>query len=85
MPTGLRARVVEANFADLDDVVAAVTDEPVAGVLFDFGVSSHQLDEAGAGFLVSPSRPAGHENGPRLRLYRRRDRQPLGGRGPRPA
>jgi len=62
--TGLRARVVEANFADLDDVVAAVTDEPVAGVLFDFGVSSHQLDEAGRGFSYHQAGPLDMRMGP---------------------
>ena len=54
---GLRAHVVEGNFGELIDIVAGVTDEPISGVLFDFGVSSHQLDEAERGFSY-------HQEGP---------------------
>jgi 16S rRNA (cytosine1402-N4)-methyltransferase len=62
--TGLRARVVEGNFGDLDAVVASITDEPISGVLFDFGVSSHQLDEPGRGFSYHGDGPLDMRMGP---------------------
>jgi 16S rRNA (cytosine1402-N4)-methyltransferase len=56
--------VVQANFADIDSVVASVTDEPISGVLFDFGVSSHQLDEASRGFSYRREGPLDMRMGP---------------------
>ncbi|MGH9169284.1 MAG: 16S rRNA (cytosine(1402)-N(4))-methyltransferase RsmH [Acidimicrobiales bacterium] len=48
---GARARVVQARFDRLGEVLDAVAgSEPVAGVLFDLGVSSRQFDEPGRGF-----------------------------------
>lgn len=48
-PFGARARVVAARFDALADVTASI-DAPIVGVLFDLGVSSHQLDTAERGF-----------------------------------
>lgn len=62
--TGLRATVVEGNFSDIDSIVASVTDQPVSGVLFDFGVSSHQLDEASRGFSYHQEGPLDMRMGP---------------------
>ena len=61
---GLRATVIEANFAEIDTAVAAVTDEPISGVLFDFGVSSHHLDEAARGFSYRREGPLDMRMGP---------------------
>ncbi|HUF15299.1 MAG TPA: 16S rRNA (cytosine(1402)-N(4))-methyltransferase RsmH [Acidimicrobiia bacterium] len=61
---GLDAIVVEANFADIDSVVSSLSEEPVAGVLFDFGVSSHQLDEAARGFSYRREGPLDMRMGP---------------------
>jgi 16S rRNA (cytosine1402-N4)-methyltransferase len=61
---GLRATVVEANFAEIGAAVGSLTDEPVSGVLFDFGVSSHQLDEAGRGFSYRQGGPLDMRMGP---------------------
>jgi 16S rRNA (cytosine1402-N4)-methyltransferase len=46
----LGVEVLAGSFADLRVLLEQAGIESVAGVLFDFGVSSHQLDEAGRGF-----------------------------------
>ena len=46
------------NFADAPALLArAGLDRPVAGVLLDLGVSSHQIDDAGRGFAFSADGP----------------------------
>jgi 16S rRNA (cytosine1402-N4)-methyltransferase len=60
----LDVEAIEGNFAEIDTLVRSVTDEPVAGVLFDFGVSSYQLDEAGRGFSYRQEGPLDMRMGP---------------------
>jgi len=48
---------IEGNFADLRHLVSEATDRPISAVLFDFGVSSHQLDEAARGFSYRKEGP----------------------------
>lgn len=60
----LSATVLEANFADIDTAVSSVTDDEISGVLFDFGVSSHQLDQAGRGFSYRREGPLDMRMGP---------------------
>ncbi len=60
----MRVDAIEGNFAEIDTLVRSVTDEPVAGVLFDFGVSSHQLDEASRGFSYRHEGPLDMRMGP---------------------
>jgi 16S rRNA (cytosine1402-N4)-methyltransferase len=60
----LGVEAIEGNFAEIDTLIRSVTDEPVVGVLFDFGVSSHQLDEAGRGFSYRQEGPLDMRMGP---------------------
>ena len=53
-PFGDRAEVVHAGFEDLEDVLAG---RPAAGVLFDLGVSSPQIDRAERGFSYRADAP----------------------------
>ncbi|MEX0865409.1 MAG: 16S rRNA (cytosine(1402)-N(4))-methyltransferase, partial [Acidimicrobiia bacterium] len=61
---GFGATVVLGNFADLGDLVGEYLVEPPAAVLFDFGVSSHQLDEAARGFSYHRDGPLDMRMGP---------------------
>ena len=62
--TGLAATVVQGNFDQLGEIVSSVTDEELSGVLFDFGVSSHQFDEASRGFSYHHEGPLDMRMGP---------------------
>lgn len=48
---------VQGNFRDIDSIAKEHGFEHVAGVLFDFGVSSFQLDRAEKGFSFTKSGP----------------------------
>lgn len=45
-----RIDIVRGNFSRLDDILSAQNAELVDGVLFDLGVSSHQIDTSERGF-----------------------------------
>lgn len=55
---------VEGNFADLGTLVSEHIGEAPAGVLFDFGISSHQVDEAARGFSYRHDGPLDMRMGP---------------------
>lgn len=47
---GYPAQVVQANFADISEILRSMNIEKVDGILLDLGVSSHQLDTPERGF-----------------------------------
>lgn len=60
----LGVAAVEGNFADLGRLARGVTEDPIAAVLFDFGVSSHQLQEPSRGFSYREEGPLDMRMGP---------------------
>lgn len=55
-PFGDRARIHEANYRDIRSIAQAEGREQVDGILFDLGVSSHEL-ESGRGFSFQRDEP----------------------------
>jgi len=49
--------VIQANFADLDEVMKDLGLSKVAGVLLDLGMSSYQLEKSGRGFSFGKGEP----------------------------
>ena len=54
---GERVRYIHSNYENLSEILAAEAPEGVEGILFDIGVSSHQLDDAERGFSYMHDAP----------------------------
>jgi 16S rRNA (cytosine1402-N4)-methyltransferase len=55
---------IQGNFSELSALVSSIVPAQISAVLFDFGVSSHQLDEPGRGFSYRNDGPLDMRMGP---------------------
>jgi 16S rRNA (cytosine1402-N4)-methyltransferase len=54
---GDNVRIMKANYADMDKVLADLGCKAIDGVLLDLGMSSYQLEKSGRGFSFSRNEP----------------------------
>src|SRR6202050_3642456 len=57
---GGRLTLIAGPFGDMERLLGPLAPGPIAGIAFDLGVSSMQLDEAGGGVFVLSEGPPRH-------------------------
>jgi 16S rRNA (cytosine1402-N4)-methyltransferase len=62
-PFGARVRLYQSSFRRLGDIAEEISPQRIDGIVFDLGVSSHQLDAPERGFRFGPSEPDGSDAG----------------------
>lgn len=60
--------LVHDNFSNLEKIAAEYIDDKVAGIVFDLGLSSAQLDDQGRGFSFLGDRPLDMSFGPNKKI-----------------
>ena len=56
-PYGERAKVIQGNFANIDEILARENLTGITGILFDLGISSLHFDKASRGFSLKHEGP----------------------------
>lgn len=56
-PFGKKVIVIQANYADIDQVLNELGQEEVNGILLDLGLSSFQIEQSGRGFSFQRDEP----------------------------